>query len=102
MLTQKDINRLKTGQIPNVIAGQPFIVIRERVSLRGSDNGGWQWSVNTSPEKEDMTIVTRDEALEIIRENQMSPALTLPEGQIYEQEGRPFEKIYARNKKKAS
>ena len=101
MLNKRDIKRLKEGQIPFALEHEPFIIMRERIHLPGSDSGEWQWSINTSRSEDDMTIITREEALKIISEHRMNLAHTQTEGQIYEMEGHPFKERYS-NKKMAS
>ena len=98
MLNKRDIKRLKEGHIPFALEHEPFIIMRERVHLPGSDNGDWQWSINTSRSEDDMTIITREEALEIITEHHMFLAHSQAEGQIFEMEGLPFKKNYSDKK----
>lgn len=97
MLQKSDINKLKRGIIPEKMAGEVFIVMREKISMPGNDSVCWQWSVNTSPEQQDQTIIDREDALKIIESNDMYESHKNTYGSIYEMPGNPFKMAFSAN-----
>ena len=97
-LTKRDIRRLAEGDRPFSLGDQPFIVMRESISMPIVQEQSWQWSVRTSPDSKDATVIDRNTAVEIIRRNGMKRCLSINCGQIYEKAGQPFLKRYGRRK----
>lgn len=89
---------LAEGKVPNSLAGLPFAVMRESVTVPGHAGHGWQWSILTSPKDGDVTALDRRTALRIIDANGMKAYHDEPCGQIYETPGQPFLIRYNRRK----
>ena len=102
ILNKEDIAKLAEGEIPVSLAGQPFIVIRESVSMPGGAGHSWEWSVLTSPKDTDATPVDRETAKHIIEAHDMSVAHSVRCGQVYETPGQPFLNRFNRRKALAS
>lgn len=91
-----DIRRLADGKTPGILRGKPFIVMRQSVRMRRTEEQKHSWEVFVSPEPEDSTTVDRKTAVRIIEAHHMSLAHSEACGQIYELPGKPFLKAYDR------
>lgn len=100
-ISKRDLRRLAEGDIPFILQGQPFIVMRQSVTLRRTEEQSAQWNLDLSPEEEDSYPISRETALSIIEANDMSLVHQEKSGQIYELPGQPFWEMYHRPSKKA-
>ena len=83
------------GDVPFMLSGEPFCIMRERINLRGGTEGDWQWSLNTSPDRDGQTVISREEALKIITQFNMTLALNNTDGSIYDLPGRLFQQTFS-------
>ena len=90
----KDLKRIAKGDIPDILSGNPFVVIRHSVHILGMTDVDWAWDISFSPDIDDAYEIPRSMALDIIRNNRMSLSHRENCGQIYEMSGNPFHKKY--------
>lgn len=88
------IANLRKGIIPFIMQGTPFVIIHEIVRMNLTQETAWEWTIVASLDDKEHVTISRDEALEIIRNNKMTVCHTQKEGQIYELPGEPFYKMY--------
>lgn len=93
-LSRKDINNLAKGNMPLLLEGIPFIVMRESVGMRLSPDRCWQWLIMFAPNEKNPTEITRKDAIKIIDAFGMEQVLSSKDGQIYETKGKPFYNLY--------
>lgn len=102
IISRKDISRLTSGVMPYALEGVPFIIMREKVSLLGSDNCTWEWNLSTSPAPNDCTDLTKEQAMKIIKAFHMEVSHQEGCGQIYELPGQPFLNTYRKPNRKTA
>jgi len=93
-IDKKDIRRIANGDIPEILSGKPFVVIRQSVHILGMTDVEWAWEISFSPDIDDSIEIPRSLALDIIRNNNMDLSHREACGQIYEMPGQPFLKKY--------
>ena len=96
MITNRDISRLKSGTMPYSLENQPFIIMREKVTMRLTENIGWQWSIMDAPEEKAAVIIDRKTASAIINHFKMEQAISNLDGCIWELPGSPFKLAYGK------
>ena len=98
MTSIKEIKSLRKGVIPPSLEGTPFIIMRERVSFRFTGTVSWQYSLVSSLQTKDTTIISREYALDIVKANMMEEAIHNEYGNIWELPGCPFHAMYGNKK----
>lgn len=93
-ITNKDINRLREGDIPYPLQNRPFVILRQKVKMRFAEDCIFQWTLDWSPDSKDTVDVDRKSALDIIEANNMKMTVSNKDGQIYELPGNPFYETY--------
>ena len=91
MISKRDINTLAEGKTPISLAGRPFIIMRQSITVPA-----------TSPDECDSTAISREDAVRIIRANGMYVAMANRHGRIYEMPGQPFLERYNRRVRSAA
>lgn len=102
MISKRDINTLAEGKTPISLAGRPFIIMRQSITVPGTTASGRQWELATSPDECDSTAISREDAVRIIRANGMYVAMANRHGRIYEMPGQPFLERYNRRVRSAA
>lgn len=97
-ITKSDLRRLAMGEMPLTLMGVPFIIMRQSVGLRHTEEQSTQWNLDTSPDEEDSIVIDRATAIDIIESQHMELAFTKSYGQIYELPGRPYLETYNRRR----
>lgn len=97
--SMKDIKALEEGRIPLSLAGTPFCIIRESVTVPFLTECSWAWNIFLSPRREDSVEIPRDSAKRIVRNLGMSVSYRSQYGQIYETPGNPFQQKFRRERR---
>lgn len=95
-ITKKDIKNFIDNKPNPDIDYEPFIVMKEMIGSAITHEVSWIWKVICCPlrSKNNSFIVEKQDALAIIENMDMTPALVCKYGKIFEMQGKPYLKKY--------